>query len=185
MKLDLKGLYYFPKIIKSSKLGDAAILKEIIKIFKKENIETISSNSFTPELSLKKGVYTRIRPNKEDKLNILNAIRMLKKSGSYTFTQGAVSRQNKVIAIEGNKGTKIMLKEVKKNKKIKNGVLVKFPKKKQDLRIDLPTAGIETLKQCNKAGLKGIVLQHKNNIFLNKKECIRFANKNKMFIFVK
>ena len=29
-----------PKILKSSKLGDAAILKQIIKIFKTEKIQT-------------------------------------------------------------------------------------------------------------------------------------------------
>ena len=38
LKLDFKGMYYMPKIIKSSKLGDAAILKEVIKIFKGEKI---------------------------------------------------------------------------------------------------------------------------------------------------
>ena len=32
LKLDLKGIYYIPRIIKASKLGDAAILKELIKI---------------------------------------------------------------------------------------------------------------------------------------------------------
>ena len=31
-----------PRIIKSSKLGDAAILKEIINILKKEKIKTIN-----------------------------------------------------------------------------------------------------------------------------------------------
>ena len=35
-----------PRIIKSSKLGDAAILKEIIKILKQEKIKTISSLTF-------------------------------------------------------------------------------------------------------------------------------------------
>ena len=34
-------------------------------------------------------------------------------------------------------------------------------------------------------GLKGIVLKHKNNIFLDKIKSIKFANKNKMFILVK
>ena len=34
LRLDLKGIYYISRIIKSSKLGDAAILKEIIKILK-------------------------------------------------------------------------------------------------------------------------------------------------------
>ena len=38
LKLDFKGIYYLPRIIKSSKLGDASILKEIIGILKKEKI---------------------------------------------------------------------------------------------------------------------------------------------------
>ena len=36
LRLDFKGIYYIRRIIKSSKLGDAAILKEIIKILKDE-----------------------------------------------------------------------------------------------------------------------------------------------------
>ena len=32
LKLDLKGIFYVPRIIKASKIGDVAILKEIIKI---------------------------------------------------------------------------------------------------------------------------------------------------------
>ena len=54
LKLDLKGIYYIPRIIKSSKLGDAAILKEIIKILSREKIRTVSSLTFNPELTLKK-----------------------------------------------------------------------------------------------------------------------------------
>ena len=54
-----------PRIIKSSKLGDAAILKEIINIFKSEKISTLSSLFFNPELTLKKGIYSKIIPNKE------------------------------------------------------------------------------------------------------------------------
>ena len=57
--------------------------------------------------------------------------------------------------------------------------------KMQDVRIDLPTVGLNTLRQSKAAGLKGIVLKHKKNIFLDKKKSIDFANKNKMFILVK
>ena len=66
-----------------------------------------------------------------------------------------------------------------------NGVLVKFPKKKQDIRIDLPTIGLNTFKQCKLAGLKGVVLKHKRNIILDKNKCIQYANKYKMFITIK
>ncbi len=105
--------------------------------------------------------------------------------GKYTFSQGTVVRNKKVIAIEGKGGTQKMLKRCKSKKFKKKGVLVKFPKKMQDLRIDLPTVGIKTLKQCKLAGLKGIVMKDKKNVFLERKKCISFANKNKMFILVK
>ena len=63
--------------------------------------------------------------------------------------------------------------------------MIKYPKNKQDVRIDLPTVGLATLKQCKNVGIKGLVLKHKLNIFLNKSQSIKFADKNKMFILVK
>ena len=78
-----------------------------------------------------------------------------------------------------------MLKKCKSKKYRNKGVLVKFPKKKQDLRIDLPTVGLKTIAQCKAAGLRGIVLKANKNIFLEKNKCIEFANRNKMFIFIK
>jgi UDP-2,3-diacylglucosamine hydrolase len=182
LKLDLKGIYYIPRIIKSSKLGDAAVLKEIIKILKKEKINTVSSTIFTPELSLIKGIYSKIRPTIQNKKDITESIKALNKTKSYSYSQGAVSRNNKVIAIEGKGGTQKMLEQIKKKG---DGVLVKFPKKKQDIRVDLPTIGLNTFQQCKKAGIKGIVLKHKKNILLDKKKCIEYANTNKMFILVK
>jgi len=185
LRLDFKGVYYMPRIIKSSKLGDAAILKEIINIFRQERISTVSSLIFNPELTLKKGNYSNTKPNREDKADINKAIKTLNRLSKYTFSQGTVVRNKKVIAIEGKGGTQKMLKRCKSKKFRNKGVLVKFPKKKQDLRIDLPTAGLKTLKQCKSVGLKGIVLKGKRNVFLERKKCISFANKNKMFIMVK
>ena len=38
-------------------------------------------------------------------------------------------------------------------------------KPKQDIRIDLPTIGLKTIKQCRKVGLKGLVLKAKKIYF--------------------
>ena len=185
LKLDFKGIYYIPRIIKASKLGDAAILKEIIKILDQNKIKTENSLKFNPELSLKKGNYSKFKPNKQDQLDIKKAIKTLNSLREYNFSQGVVVRNKKVVSVEGKGGTKRML-EKSKNKKFKSvGVLVKFPKKKQDLRIDLPTIGLKTFKQSKTAGLKGIVVKGKQHVFLDKNKCIKFANKNKMFISVK
>ena len=184
LKLDLKGVYYIPRIIKKAKLGDVAILKEIINILEKEKIQTINSTTFTPELNLSKGIYSRYSPDLKDKSDIRRALKALNRSNQYSHIQGAVCRNNTVI-LEKRDGTQKMLKKIKKSKKNTGGVLVKFPKKKQDYRIDLPTVGLKTLKQCKSSGLKGIVLKHKRNIFLDKKKAINYANKNKMFILVR
>ena len=185
LKLDLKGIYYLPRIIKGSKLGDAAIFREIINILKLEKIKVISSLFFNPELSLKKGNYSKQKPTIRDYRDIKKAINILKKTNKYNFTQGSIVRDQKILAIEGKDGTEQMIKKCKPTKKRGNGVLVKFPKKNQDLKIDLPTAGLKTLIQCKNAGLKGIVLKAKQNVLLEKTKCINFANKNKMFLIVK
>jgi len=185
LRLDFKGVYYMPKIIKSSKQGDVAILKEIINIFKREKITTVSSLFFNPELSLRKGNYTKIKPNKDDKMDIKKGIHVLSKLNNYNSSQGTVISNRKIIAVEKNDGTQKMLMRCKSEKFKYKGVLIKFPKKKQDLRIDLPTVGLKTLKQCKSVGLKGIVLKSNCNVFLEKKKCVNFANKNKMFITVK
>ena len=132
-----------------------------------------------------RGNYTSTTPNIFDKKDIDCGEKALKKSGNFSFVQGVVCRNNKILALEGSGGTQKMIKKVKKISNKPNGILIKFPKKRQDLRVDLPTIGLDTLKQCRRAGLKGIVLKHKLNIFLNKRQSVKYANKNKMFILVK
>jgi DUF1009 family protein len=181
LKLDLKGLFYIPRIVKASKLGDAAILKVLIKILSENKIKVIKLNTFNPELTLKKGIYTKIKPTLLEKKEIFKGINTLKKINSYDHTQAVIIRDNKVISRETRKGTKEMIKSISKSK-IKKGILIKLPKVKQDLRVDLPTIGIDTFKDCNKAGIKGIVVKANQNILLNKELSIKYANKNKLFL---
>ena len=70
LRLDFKGFYYMPSVMKASKLGDAAIIKSIINILNKEKIKVISSIFYNPELSLKKGNYSKIKPTKQDLVSI-------------------------------------------------------------------------------------------------------------------
>ena len=136
--------------------------------------------------SIHKHILRKIKPDLTFilKVDINKAIKTLNKLGKYNFSQGTVVRNNKIIAIEGKGGTDKMLRQCKSKKYKNRGVLVKFPKKKQDIRVDLPTVGLKTLKQCKTAGLKGIVLKSKKNVFLERKKSIIFSNKNKMFVTV-
>ena len=181
LKLDLKGIYYMPSLIKAAKQGDAAIIKVIIKILKNEGIKVISSISFNPELALKSGYYTKLKPNNTDLKSIKIGIKYFSKLNDLDHVQALIVNDSKVVAKEGKEGTRKMLAKLKKKTQ---GMLIKFPKKRQDLRIDLPTVGLQTLKDCKRYGLKGIILKSKKNIFLDRAKCIHFANKNRIFIKV-
>ena len=187
-KFDFKALYYLPKIIKGAKKGDSSIIKAVIKIFTKEGFKIISSTFFNPELLLKKGNYTKIKPNSSNKMDILKGKNIITGKSNFKIGQGVVIRDGHVITVEGPDGTDVMLSRAGKlfnqfsfrNKR--KGILLKFPKRNQDLRVDLPTVGIKTVKKCAKIGLKGIVVKADQNIFLDRSKSIKLANKNKMFI---
>ena len=159
-------------------------IEEFFKILAKEKIKVISSITFNPELTLSKDNHTKLKPNREDLMSIKSGIHSLSKLNAHNHVQGLVVGNSSIIAIETSKGTKKMLQSIKKSKNFQ-GILIKFPKKKQDLRVDLPTVGLDTLKDCKRAGIKGIVLKSKQNVFLDKIKSISYANKNKMFIKVK
>ena len=187
-KFDFKAIYYLPKIIKESKKGDAYIINLIGKIFKKEGLKIISQTFFNPEIVLKKGNYTKTKPISSDYDDFDIGKRVIKNLEIHNAGQGIVVNNGNIVVVENLKGTDSMLDKAKillknlRNKNKRNGILLKFPKPNQDLRTDLPTVGIKTINKCAKIGLKGIVVKANQNIFLNKKECIKIANKNKMFI---
>ena len=179
LRLDLLGICYMPSIIKAAKIGDAAIIKVIIKILANEGIKVISSIFFNPELSLKKGNFSKIKPTKQDIVSIKKGKTYFNKINNLDHIQALVIKEGKIVAKEGREGTKKMLSKLKINS---DGILIKLPKRKQDLRMDLPTIGLQTLKDIKKHGLRGVVLKSKRNVFLDKKKVISFANKNKIFI---
>ena len=130
-------------------------------------------------------ISTIIKPNKINYLDFKKGRKILDKLSNFDNAQSIVVDNGYILAIEAAEGTDEMLKRViklNKNKKKNSGVLIKLPKKKQNLKYDLPTVGIKTIKLCIKSKLNGIFLQKNKNIFLDQKKSIDLLNKNKLFI---
>lgn len=52
----------------------------------------------------------------------------------------------------------------------------------QDMRVDVPTIGVETIKTLIKIKAKGIVGEAGKMIFTDQEEAIKLANENNIFI---
>ena len=89
-----------------------------------------------------------------------------------------------VIGIEGAQGTDNLIKQsFPYLKNVEEGVLIKMIKKKQDLRVDLPTIGLKTVKYLKKYSLKGLAYSSNKTIILNKDKVIKYCDSNKIFLF--
>ena len=186
LKFDTKALFYLPRLFSAFKKGDGNILKEIIKIFKENKLNVVNSMKFTPELIFKDKSINKLKINNTDKSSISKGVKIIKSLSKFDIGQSVVINNGYVLAIEGPEGTDETIKRslhLSKKYKLKNkSILVKFPKANQDLRIDLPTIGFDTIKNCIKANIKGIALKRSQNIILDKNKIINLVKKNNFFI---
>jgi DUF1009 family protein len=186
LKFDRKALYYFPRLFSAFKKGDGNIIKEIIKIFKENKINVVNSMKFTPELLFKDRSINSIKIKNSDKSSIVKGVSIIKSLSRFDIGQSVIINNGYVLAIEGPEGTDETIKRsltlsIKYKLKDKS-ILVKFPKVNQDLRVDLPTIGMDTVKNCIKANIKGIVVKRSQNIILDKDKIINLTKKNNFFI---
>ena len=79
--------------------------------------------------------------------------------GPLDVGQAAVAAGGQIIGIETLQGTDAVLRFVADSAPGSGGVLVKRAKPGQDLRVDMPAIGPDTVALCAKAGLSGIELQ--------------------------
>jgi hypothetical protein len=186
LKFDTKALFYLPRLFSAFKKGDGNILKEIIKIFKENKLNVVNSMKFTPELIFKDKSINKLKINNADKSSISKGVKIIKSLSKFDIGQSVVINNGYVLAIEGPEGTDVTIKRslhLSKKYKLKNkSILIKFPKANQDLRIDLPTIGFDTIKNCIKANIKGIAVKRSQNIILDKDKIINLAKKNNFFI---
>ena len=184
IKFDIKAVSYLPQLIKAFKNGDGNILNLAKKILNQNKIKVIESHKYSKNLLLKKTV-TGKKPNKVDLQDAKKGKKILDNLSKFDNAQGVVIDEGYIVAIEAAEGTDNMLRRViklNKNKKKNSGVLIKFPKKNQNLKYDLPTIGLKTVKLCIQSKLNGIFLKKNQNIFLNQKKSIVLSNKNNFFI---
>jgi len=156
-----------------------------IKELKKRGLEVLAAQDLAPELTFEKtGIQTKIKPSKADSKDIDRAIQVSHTIGLEDIGASVVV-DKQVIAVEAAEGTAKMLERVvnlrKKHKKT-SGVFAKMTKPNQDLHIDIPAIGVDTVKAVASAKLHGIIVNAKTCFVVNKKEVIAAANKAKIFI---
>ena len=180
LKIDNVLKKYINDLIVSSKIGDGNILNAIINIFAKEGFIAKSFTDIFPNEYLLDVEFDKI--TNQDKSDIDKGVSILNSISKYDNAQSCVVSDGYVLAIEAVEGTDKMISRIRAIKKkisrdIVEGCLIKIPKEKQNLNIDLPTVGVKTLDIMHKNKLNVLAIRKNFTIVVGKKNFYRSLKK--------
>ncbi|AIL13410.1 hypothetical protein IM40_07725 [Candidatus Paracaedimonas acanthamoebae] len=165
-------------------LGDDSLLRAIIHLIECEGFTVVSAeNIIGNSLLAPHGVLGKHRPDSQDQQDISLGLKIATILGSCDVGQAVMIQQGLVLGVEAIEGTEALLKRCASLKRAgSGGVLVKITKPQQEVRVDRPTVGLETLKRIQEGGFRGLAVEAFGVIMLNKEEMIQFADEHQLFL---
>ncbi|MGL4488218.1 MAG: LpxI family protein [Rhizobiaceae bacterium] len=181
--LDWRMYGEFYRLIRALRRGDDGLLRAAVDFLERNGLVVVGAHQLAPALLAGEATLTKRHPTAEDKQDIALAISAAIEHGRRDLGQAVVARANTIIAREQRDGTAAMLLRLKSDgSQPGNGVLVKWSKPNQELRVDLPSIGPDTILQAKQAGLAGIVVEAGRSLILDQSEVVRLADANNVFL---
>jgi DUF1009 family protein len=189
LRLDWGTLRVLPLIWTAFRGGDDHLLSGIGRIFEQDGFRLVGIRDVAPELLMPGGCATRTAPDEAAAADIAKGREMLAALSPFDIGQAAVVIDGHVVGVEDIEGTDGLLARVARLRgdgriraKAGRGVLVKAPKRTQDLRFDLPTIGPRTIEGVVKAGLAGLAVVAGNTIVVEPQAMIEAADAAGVFV---
>ncbi len=161
-----------PRVMSAQARGDDALLRDIMAIFEEQGFTLRGAHDLRPDLVAPLGALAGQADQVGD---AARARAVLAALGPLDVGQAAVAAKGQMLGIETLQGTDAMLRHVADTAPGSRGVLVKRAKPGQDLRVDMPAIGPETIALAARAGLSGIELQAGHVLLLDPKAVIAAA----------
>ena len=140
--------------------GDDGLLRAIAQTLEDEGFRIVGVDQVLNDVIAVAQCYGRHEPDAAARSDIERGIAVARALGAVDVGQAVVVQQGLVLGVEAVEGTDALLARCAALKRDgPGGVLVKLKKPGQDRRADLPTIGVETLRQAKAAGLRGIAVE--------------------------
>ena len=170
---DLKGISLITKL---AIFHDDGILRAVAEQLAKNGIEIVSSTEYLPELLSPKGCLTKKKPGKKEEEDIRFGWRVAKELGRMDVGQCVVVRNKTVLALEAIDGTNETILRGGRIAKEK-AVVVKVSKPNQDLRFDVPSVGLETVKVMFQVKASTLAVEAGRTLIFDREEMIQQADR--------
>lgn len=182
---DAETTAYFPRFLAAMAQGDDALLSELIAVFEEQGFTVLGAHELLQDLTAQKGLLCGPEPDAMALSDAAKARGVLHALSGHDIGQAAVFAHGLCLGIETLQGTDALLRFVAQTPdKLRRakGVLVKCPKPGQELRVDMPAIGPETIKGVIAAGLGGIVIDAGKVMILERDKTIAALQRAGLFL---
>lgn len=170
--------------------GDDAMLRQVAQVIISQGYHIEGAHEANPELLIGCGLQAGPDPSPEAMEDAQEAMRVAAAIGALDIGQAVVVAGRITLAVEAQEGTQHMLSRITSlNPALRGtlvkrkGVLAKLAKPIQDLRLDMPTIGLQTVEDVASAGLCGIVARRHALLIVDKAGVYARAAELGIFIY--
>jgi hypothetical protein len=170
--------------------GDNLLLAGVAKLLEKEGLALVGVHQIAPQLLAPQGALTRRAPSGQALSDARLGAAVIDALSPFDVGQAAIVAKGRVLAIEAAEGTDAMLDRVAQMRasgrlklRGRSGVLIKAPKRDQEMRLDAPAIGLRTIEAAARAELDGVVVAAGKALVMDREACVRAANEAGIFLF--
>jgi DUF1009 family protein len=189
VRFDLTTLMLLPRIAAAFRGGDDHILSSGAKLIEEQGFRVLGAHEVAPEILVPEGSMAAVQVTDRDRADIALGLDYLRATGPFDVGQAVVVAGKHVLAVEAAEGTDEMLARIadmRASGRVRapagSGVLVKAPKRGQDLRFDMPSIGPRTVENAARAGLAGIAVVAGSTIVAEPEQLVAVADRAKLFV---
>jgi hypothetical protein len=181
---DWKGVRtFFPHFASQTRdRKDDTLLLALVDSFQQDGIRFLPATDFLPELLVKTGLLTRRQPTRSEWKDIAFGWKLAKEMGRLDVGQSVAIKGRAVLAVEAVEGTDLCIRRAGELCESGNFTVVKVAKPRQDMRFDVPTIGIGTLRSMLAAGGRVLAIEAEKTILIDEPEVIAVANEQGLTI---
>ena len=174
---------FYPHFVSASRdRKDDTLLTAVVDTYRKHGITLAPATDYAPELLVESGQVAGRRLSSVQWRDVQFGWHLAKGMGGLDVGQSVAVKGRAVLAVEAVEGTDACIERAGKLCEAGGFTIVKVAKPQQDMRFDVPTIGIGTLRSMHKAGARILAIEADKTILIDKPAVINFAKKHHISI---
>jgi DUF1009 family protein len=174
---------FYPHFLTQSQdRKDDTLLGAVVDAFASDGIVFAPATDFAPELLVELGHLVGRRPTAAQMKDIEFGWEMAKQIGRLDIGQSVAVKGRAALAVEAVEGTDECIRRAGRLCAQGGFTVVKVAKPQQDMRFDVPTIGLGTVRTLVEAGGQVLAVEAEKTILVEREEVLRFAARHRLTI---